>query len=215
MAETERQDHNGDDDDNGDDGDRRAERVEQRFAGPVVVAAVASIPATFLTTMDGAAETAGRTINYLSLSVLVGESMIPFLLARHHVRWLRKRWYLVVITGISIPAVIFAVGPAQLLRLVRYVGALRVLRVRRILKAGRILRQKAGGSGWQWKLLSVTLSLLAAGFVAVVLADPTSQTRQLAEDVFGRFDLPAAIAAGLIVAVATFLVLRNTRKSEE
>lgn len=193
----------------------RAARAEERLAVPVLVAAIASVPATFLTTLEGRPQQAGHVINYLSLAVLAGESVIPFLLAKDRWHWLRERWYVVAVAAISIPAVIFAVGPAQLLRLVRFVGALRIIRVRRILKAGKILRQRSGHTGWQWKLLSAFLSLLAAAFVAIVLSDPTSQTRQLAEGMLGRFGLPAVIAAGAIVAAATFLVLRYGRKSQE
>lgn len=197
------------------EGDTKAARVEERLAIPVLVAAIASVPATFLTTLEGRAEQAGHLMNYLSLAVLAGESVVPFVLAGHRRRWLRERWYVVAITAVSIPAVIFAVGPAQLFRLVRFVGALRILRVRRILRAGRIIRQRSGHAGWQWKLLSVTVSLLAAGFVAIVLSDPTSQTRQLVEGALGRFGLPAIILAGAIVAIATFLVLRYGRKTQE
>ncbi|MEX2587014.1 MAG: hypothetical protein WD602_03340 [Actinomycetota bacterium] len=198
-----------------DDGDHRAARAEQRLAVPVLVAAIASIPATFLTTLEGRPQQAGHIINYLSVAVLAGESIVPFVLASHRWTWLRERWYVVAVAAVSIPAVIFAVGPAQLFRLVRFVGALRVLRVRRILKAGKILRQRSGHTGWQWKLLSLSLSLLAAGFVAIVLSDPSSQTRQLAEGALGRFGLPAVILAGAIVAAATFLVLRYGRKSQD
>lgn len=196
-------------------GEDRASRVEQRLAGPVLIAAIASIPATFLTTLEGRPQQAGHLINYLSVAVLAGESLVPLLLARHRWLWLRERWYVAAVTAISVPAVIFAVGPAQVLRLVRFLGALRIIRVRRILKAGKILRQRSGHTGWQWRLLSVSLSLLAAAFVAIVLSDPSSQTRQLAEGALGRFGLPAVILGGGIVAVATFLVLRYGRKSQE
>lgn len=196
-------------------GDRQASRVEERLAIPVLVAALASIPATFLTTLEGRAEQAGHLINYLSLAVLAGESIVPFLVAHHRKRWLADHWFVVAVTAISIPAVILAAGPAQVLRLVRFVGALRIIRVRRILRAGRILRQRSGHTGWQWKLLSITVSLLAAAFVAIVLSDPTSQTRQLVEGALGRFGLPAIILAGALVAAATFLVLRYGRKPQE
>lgn len=197
------------------DGDDRAARAEERLAVPVLVAAIASIPATFLTTLEGRPQLAGHVVNYLSVAVLAGESVVPFVLASHRIRWLRERWFVVAVAAISVPAVIFAVGPAQLLRLVRFVGALRILRVRRILKAGKILRQRSGRTGWQWKAISAFLSLLAAAFVAIVLSDPSSQTRQLAEGALGQFGLPAIILAGAIIASATFLVLRYGRKSQD
>lgn len=197
------------------EGDGRAARAEERLAVPVLVAAMASIPATFLTTLEGRPQMAGQVINYLSVAVLAGESIIPLILAHDRWHWLRERWYVVAVAAICIPAVIFAVGPAQLLRLVRFVGALWILRVRRILKAGKILRQRSGRTGWQWKAISVFLSLLAAAFVAIVLSDPSSQTRQLAEGALGQFGMPAIILAGAIIAAATFLVLRYGRKSQD
>lgn len=195
-----------------DNGDRKADRVERRLAVPVLIAALASVPATFLTTLEGRPEQAGRIINYLSLAVLTVESALPLLLARHRWRWLKQRWYVVAVAAVSIPAVIFAVGPVQLLRLVRFVGALRIIRVGRILKAGRILRQRSGKTGWQWKLVSVGISVAAAGFVAIVLSDPSSQTRQLLETGLDRFGPLPVILAGAILAGATFVVFRFSRK---
>lgn len=191
------------------EGEDRADRVARKLAMPVLIAALASIPATFLTLFDGTLETTGNALNTASGAVLVAETVVLLAVATDKRAWLRRNWWLVALAVLIVPAVIFAVGPVQLLRLVRVVGALRVLRARRILKAGRIISERHAGDGRWRRLVTFGLTLLTAGFVAVVLADPTSQSRQLLDDAFGDLSWLAVVLAGALVAGATFVVLRD------
>ena len=193
----------------------RSERMEQRLAVPVIVAAIASIPAVFLTSMDPPAEHFGQVLNWASLTVLTAESVLLFWAASDRRAWLRQHWWLVAISVTALVAVIFALGPAQLLRLVRFVGAIRLIRVNRILKAGRILRDRAGFRGPVRNAIAVGVSVIAAAFVALVLADPTSTSRQAVDTVLDRFGIWPSVAAGLILAGATFVVVRYRREAEE
>lgn len=190
----------------------RADRVRDRLAIPVLIAALASIPAIFLTLLDDPWETIGTGINSLSGAVLVLETVVLLALADDRRRWLRRNRWLVALTIVIIPAVIFAVGPVQLLRLVRVVGAIRIVRVGRILKAGRILRDRFGINRWWERAIGLGVTLLCAAFVAVILADPTSSTRQqLIDPVVDATGLPMGAlvaAAGLILGIATFVVAR-------
>lgn len=187
----------------------RADRVADKLAGPVLIAALASIPATFLTLFEGTLATAGNALNTVSGIVLVAETVVLLAVAQDKRSWLRRNWWLVGLAVLIVPAVIFAVGPVQLLRLVRVVGALRIVRARRILKAGRIIRERHDLDGRWGRVLTFGLTLLTAGFVAVVLADPTSRSRQLLDDTFGQFSWLAVVLAGVLVAGATFVVLRD------
>lgn len=182
--------------------------LTRRLALAVIIAAVASVPATFLTALDGRAAQAGHVINYLSLAVLMGETVILLVMARDRRRWLRENRFVVITALVCVPAVIFAIGPAQILRLLRFVGALRLLRVRRIFKAGRILRDRMGLTDWRWRAASTALSVVAAIFVAIVLADPTSRSRQFLDGNLDRFGVPAVALAGLVLGGATFVVVR-------
>lgn len=187
----------------------RAAVAEERFTVPVIVAAVASIPAMFLTMLDGSMATVGSVLNYASLAVLTAETLVLLVLAGDRLQWLRRHGLLVGVAVLSVPAVVFAVGPVQVLRLVRFVGALRVIRVRRILKAGVILRRRAGWNDWRLRTLTAVVTLASAGFVAMVLSDPTSATRRIMDGTVQRFGLVAVVAAGGILAGATFVVRRN------
>lgn len=193
--------------------DPRLEHAEERFAIPVLVAAIVSVPAVFLTTLEDPAETIGQLLNWASLVVLTGETVVLFILARDRRRWLREHWFVAAVAVVTVPAVIFAVGPVQLLRLVRFVGALRILRVGRILKAGRILSRRAGFTGWWRNAIAFGISLLAAAFVALILADDTSDSREFVDEILGYVGLEVglwlALAAAAILAVATFIVLRD------
>jgi CsoR family transcriptional regulator, copper-sensing transcriptional repressor len=192
-----------------DEAEDRADRVARKLAVPVLVAALASVPATFLTLFEGTLATTGSALNTVSGAVLVAETVVLLALAGDKRAWLRRNRWLVALTVVVIPAVIFAVGPVQLLRLARVVGALRIIRVRRIFKAGRIVRDRHGLDGRWNRILTLGVTALTAGFVAVVLTDPTSRSRQLLDDAFGGYSVIAIVLAGAVVAGATYVVLRD------
>jgi hypothetical protein len=191
----------------------RERRWEERFAVPVLVAALASVPAVFLTLLDGGLETVGNVVNWASGAVLVAETVVLFAVSDRKGSWLREHVWLVLLTVAVVVAVVLAIGPVQLLRLLRVFGALRIVRAGRIVKAARILRRRAGLTGWWTRVAAVGAGVLVAAFVAVVLADPTSRTRQLLEqwvgDVDGLVLVVLALLAGALLAGATYVVMRQ------
>lgn len=191
----------------------RADRVAERLALPVLLAALASVPAVFLTLLAEPWATVGGGLNTLSGGVLIAETVVLFALAEDRRAWLKRNRWLVALTAVIIPAVVFAIGPVQLLRLVRIAGALRIIRVGRILKAGRILRERSGLDRVWHKAIGVGVSLLCAAFVALVLVDPTSTSRQLLDGAIQRLGWIGVVVAGIILAVATYVV--RTQRSAD
>lgn len=196
--------------------DERYERWEERLSGPVLIAALASVPAVFLTLLDGTAEVAGNVVNWISGAVLVAETVVLGVLSRDKRQWVHDHRGLLLLTAIVIPGVVLAVGPVQLLRLVRVFGALRLVRARRIFRAASELRDSAGLTGWTSKVISVVAALLVAAFVVVVLADPTSRSRELAESTLERIGgtpllVAAVLLAGGLLAAASWIVARRPR----
>ena len=204
--------------------DRRAARDalasewERRLAVPVIVAAAVAIPAVFLTMLEQhAIRLTGHALNWASLAVLAGETGLLVVLSGHRRAWLwRYRWR-ILLTLVAVPAVAFALFPAQALRLLRLahlVGTLRVLRARTIVRAGHTLARRFGLTG-PWRYLPVVgASGLAAGFVALVLSDPTAVRRHqavVAQVTGWRGSVPTLLAGG-ILAVAVFIVLRYRRR---
>jgi CsoR family transcriptional regulator, copper-sensing transcriptional repressor len=184
----------------------RADRLQERLSKPVLVAALASVPAVFLTLLEGPAQTAGVVLNAISGAVLVAEVVVLFAVSDRRLQWLKRHLWLVGLALLMIPAVLFAVGPAQLLRLLRMFGALRIVRAGRILKAGRILRRRAGLTrGWQ-RLVGLGITTVLAVFVVVVLSDPTSYSRQVLEGAFEWLGITGVLFAGVVLAVATYVV---------
>lgn len=192
----------------------RADRLAERLAVPVLVAALASIPATFLTLLDGAWAATGSALNLVSGGVLVAEAVVLYVVAGDKRAWVRRNRWLVVLALLMVPAVVLAVGPVQLLRLLRLVGALRIIRVRRILKAGQIIRERHELDHRWSRAVTWGLTLLAAGFVAVVLADPSSTSRAWLESVTARVGVLGVLVAGLVVGVATYVVRSNRREED-
>lgn len=170
-----------------------------------------------LTTLEGLPARLGTAVNVATMVVFVSETLVLLALTADRRRWLRRHRLPVAVTLASIPAVLFALGPVQVLRLVRlvrFVGAVRILRVRRIVKAGRLLRDRAGLTGWAWRTTTLLLSLAAALLVAVVLADPSSTTRQAIDAAVGRLGFLVVLLAGALLGGATYVVARARRADE-
>lgn len=192
----------------------RQERVEQAIALPVLIAALASVPAVFLTLFDGRLAQAGGVLNGISGAVLIAEAVVLFAVAPNKRTWLNENRWLVALAVAVLVAVVFAIGPVQLLRLLRVVGALRIIRVKRIFKAGAIVQERyAADQRWE-RATTLLVTILCAAFVALVLADPTSQSRVWAETAYGWLGPVRALVAGAIIAGATFIVVRR-RRSED
>lgn len=197
----------------------REQHWEERLAYPVLVAALASVPAVFLTLLDDPYSTVGSVVNWASGAVLVAETLVLFLVSSDRRAWVRRHAWLLMLTAGVVVAVLLAVGPLQLLRLLRVFGALRLIRVGRIVRAAKILREHAGLTGWWARALTFLAGLLVAGFVVVVLADPTSTSRELLEQIVGgSVGGPAlvvvALVAGALLAGATWVVVRQRRRDE-
>lgn len=184
----------------------RADRVAERIAVPVLIAALASIPAVFLTLFDDPWRSWGAGLNTLSGAVLIAETVVLLALAQDRRSWVKRNRWLVLLALAIIPAVVFAVGPLQLLRLVRLAGALRIIRVGRIMKAGRIVRNRAGLTATWQRIIGVGATLLCAAFVALVLSDPSSSSRVLLDGAVARLGWIGVLIAGTILGVASYVV---------
>lgn len=198
-----------------DDGGDPADRWAARFEKPAFVAALAAIPATFLTLAEGTLGATGQVVNGLSAAVLVAEGAVLFLASRDRRAWVRRNWWMLATIAIIVPATIFAVGPAQLLRLVRSLGALRVLRVRRIIKAGSVASDRLGLSSTWRRVIVGIVSVASAIFVAVVLTDPSGSQIEWINDVTDAVGTVGVVVAGALLGLATFLVVRDRADNED
>lgn len=202
----------------------RADRLADRIAIPVLVAALAAVPAVFLTLFDEPYQSIGEGLNLLSGAVLIAETVVLFLVSEDRLAWLKRNWWLVALAVIIIPALIFAIAGLQLLRVmtvvrfllsgVRFVGAFRIIRVGRILKAGRIVRERYGlDQRWQ-RTITLLVTVLAAIFVAVVLADPSSRSREWLGTAVEWLGPAGVVIAGLILAAATYVVYTQRKRAD-
>lgn len=200
--------------------DTRAERVEDRLAIPVIIAAGVTVPAVFLSVVtEGTAARIGIALNWASLMVLTAESVLLFLLTGHRLAWIWRHKWTLGILAVAIPAMIFLAAPAQairfVLRAIHFFGALRILRAGRIIKAGRVVARRIGWDG-KWRYVPIFIgSVIAAIFVAMVLSDPSSSSRDLLNQVGAWPRALLVLLAGAILAVATFVVVRNRRREQQ
>ena len=191
----------------------RQERWEDRLAWPVLIAALASVPAVFLTLLGDPLSSWGVVASAVAGVVLMAEPVVLFAVSPDKRAWLRRNWWLMLLAVLIVLSVVFALGPFQVFRLLRAIGALRVIRVGRIVKAGRILGRRTGTAPGRWP--AVAASALVAVFVAVVLTDPTSTSRGLLAELLPEgWMVPIALLAGLVLAGATFIVVRSRDSAE-
>lgn len=188
-------------------GDRAAE-LEERFSLPVIVAAIASIPAVFLTMMDGAAATVGQAINYASVAVFLSEFLVLVWAAEDKRQWAREHKLPILVLVAAIPAVFLFVGAVQVLRLAnqgvrlaRFLTALKIARVRQLFRAFRKLRERTGLRGRRWNAVRAGFLVLGVVALALVLADPESETRKVLDWLVEALGVPGIIGAALGLAV--------------
>ncbi|MFY1632424.1 hypothetical protein ACN27F_03920 [Solwaraspora sp. WMMB335] len=196
-------------------GDRSA-RWEQRLAVPVVVAALASVPAVFLTLAGGLLAAVGEVLHWASGAVLVAETLVLLALSADKLAWLRRNRGLVAFTMVVVPVTVLVVGPLQVLRLLLTIGTLRLVRARRIVRAAMVLHARFGPGGPWSGAFALGAGTLVAVFVAITLVDPSSRSRVLVRQWFGwtgSGQVVAVCLAGVIVFVATFVAMRVRRSA--
>lgn len=191
------------------------ERWESWLVWPVLIAALVSVPAVFLTLLDEPFEMIGHVGLWLASVVLIFETVVLFLVSPKKIDWLRRNWWLVGLTVLVIVGVVFSIGPMQILRLLRSVGALRVLRAKQVAKAGHSLQKSSSSRGWRM-LGTLLATVVVAAFVVVALIDPESPARTFLDDLVGEdWAVVAAIGAGILLLGATYLLVRKPRDDDD
>jgi hypothetical protein len=187
------------------------ERWENWLAWPVLIAALLSVPAVFLTLLDEPFMTIGNIVLYATTVVLVVETVVFFLISPKKIAWVMRNWWLIGLTIATVLAVIFSLGPMQVFRTVRSVGALRVLRAKQVAKAGESLANKSR-SRWRRWLGKILATVVVGTFVVLALVVPESEARTSLENFVGEEGVPyAAAAAGLTTMLVMYLLVRTPR----
>jgi CsoR family transcriptional regulator, copper-sensing transcriptional repressor len=86
--------------------------------------------------------------------------------------------------------------------------------VRRIIKAGKVATERLGMTTRWRRVMIGTVSLMSAAFVAVVLTDPTSGESEWIDTVTETVGPVGVLLAGLLLGVATYLVVRDRRDTD-
>ncbi|MGH3757381.1 hypothetical protein [Actinophytocola sp.] len=182
-------------------GNDLAQAIEDRADVPVLVAALMSVPAVFLTMTSGIWAIVGAVLNTASGVTLIGESVLLLLVSRERLRWIREHRAELMLAVATVPAVVLVVGPVQIFRLVIFLSAVRLLRVRRILGAADVISRRARLSRRHRKLVLLAVTGIAAVFVAVVLFDPRSPSHRVADWMARHLGLAPTVVTVLLVVI--------------
>lgn len=182
-------------------GNELAQAIEDRADVPVLVAALMSVPAVFLTMTSGIWAIVGSVLNTASGVTLIGESLLLLLVSGERLRWIREHRAELLLAVATLPTVVLFVGPVQIFRLLIFLSAVRLLRVRRILSAAEVISRRASLPRRYRKFVALAVTGVATVFVAVVLLDPKSISHRVAEWVARHVGLAPAIVTVLLVVV--------------
>ena len=183
-------------------GNDLAQAIEDRADVPVLVAALTSVPAVFLTMTTGIWAIVGAVLNTASGVLLVGESVLLLLVSGERLAWLRAHRQDLLLAVATLPTVVLFVGPVQVFRLLIFLSAVRLLRVRRILGAADVITRRARLRKHHRGFVLLAVTVIATVFVAVVLFDPSSLSHRAAEWVARHVGLaPAVVTVLLVVSV--------------
>ncbi|GHD27064.1 hypothetical protein [Nocardiopsis kunsanensis] len=193
--------------------------LQRRLATPVLIAAIVSVPAVLLTVWaEGVWARIGSWANVAAGVILWAEWILLIVFAEDKLKWLRANRWSTFVAAVTLPAVVFTLGPAQLLRLLRVAGTLPVFRMTRIIEAGGVVRRRLGLSGATKTAVFAATVALCALAVGALLLDPESATRRFLADLEGRFEPWQVITAVTALGVSTTVIIllsRNARRRQQ
>jgi hypothetical protein len=178
-----------------------AQAIEDKADVPVLVAALTSVPAVFLTMTSGVWAIIGSVLNTASGITLIGESVLLLLVSGERLKWIREHRGELILAAATVPTVVLFVGPVQVFRLIIFLSAVRLLRVRRILSAADVISRRARLPRRHRTLVLLAVTTIAAVFVAVVLLDPNSLSHRIADWVAHHVGVAPAVVTVLLVVI--------------
>ncbi|MEU6858091.1 hypothetical protein AB0B28_04320 [Glycomyces sp. NPDC046736] len=186
-----------------------ARYLQFKLRVPVIVAVCVSIPAVFLAVLgEGALAQTGVVIGWVAGAVLWFESVVLLLAAGHKRDWLKRHKWMLTVCALTLVSLVVAAGGAQVLRLAYLMGTVRALRAKRILDAAQVLVRRFGLGIWWKSGLFTGAGLVAAILAAALLFDPDAEYQEIAHWFDANLRLLPILAAGAVLAVATWYVAR-------
>jgi voltage-gated potassium channel len=113
----------------------RAERIQNRFEWPVVIAALLTIPIIVIQESDlgGAWDGVATLLNWVTWSVFAAEVLVMLTIVSDRRAWLRRHWVDVAVTVLTPPFAPAVWQAGRVFRLVRLLRLVRVFSLRRLL----------------------------------------------------------------------------------
>jgi voltage-gated potassium channel len=137
------------------------ERWERRFFWPVVVAALATVPALLFQQAEAEArQTFGIVLGAATWLVFAAEFGVMMRVAPNRRRWLTRNPFSVPIVVLTFPLLPQALNAMGIVRTTR---VLRLLRLLRVIRAARLLRRFLTLDGMRWAAVLVFLVVLLGG----------------------------------------------------
>lgn len=199
------------------------DRTERLLTWAVLVAALASVPATYWHSSKGSMHDIGLLMGWLIWLVFATEVVIMLVTSDEPRAWMRGHQFELFVTITSFPLLLDLPGMRQLIGVFPLLGSVKLLKALKILKLAKVFKLLHSSSlaGWLVRVASVAAGLVVLGLVGSMVShekikSPSDGVDYLADEVSdvlgaGSTVVVLAMIAALFGAVEWWAWRQRTR----
>jgi hypothetical protein len=185
-----------------------SDRTEKLLTWAVLVAAVASVPATYWHSSKGSMHDVGLAIGWLIWLVFATEVVVMLNISDDPRAWMRGHQFELFVTITSFPILLDLPGVREVIGVFPLLGSVKLLKALKILKLAKVFKllHASSLSGWMVRIVSVAAGFVVLGLVGSMVSSkkvksPGDGVDYLADEVSD------VVGAGSTIVVLTIIAL--------
>lgn len=188
-------------------------RAEKVLTWAVLLAALASVPATYWHSSKGSMHDVGVVMGWLIWLVFAAEVVVMSIVSDDPRAWMRGHQFELFVTVTSFPILLDLPGVRELIGVFPLLGSVKLLKALKILKLAKVFKLLHASSlaGWVVRIVSVAAGLVVLGLVGSMtshkkLESPGHGVKYLADEVSDVVGTGSTVVVLAFVAALVGLV---------